>query len=361
MSAVNNQENPQNNATEVSLKELILKVKDLLLTVRKNLLYVIIAAIIGAAALGIKAYFTPLIYKADLTFMLNEEGGGGGFGGVLGDLVGIGKGGGGSGFNLDKMVELSKSLKLSSLTLFEKIEVNGDSDYIANHLINLYDYRTDWEDSPLLKDFPGFTHANLDSFSRAENAVLKVVHRNLVNAGGNQLVNLAYDEDTGIMTLNVNTLDENLSARTAEIFYDKLENYYVEKAINKQAETYRVLKSRTDSLERAMNSTQVRLLRFEDRNRSLGLREYEAEKFRLQGELTILQLAFGETYKNLQLAEFNLQNKTPMISAVDSPVLPLDVDKNSIIEGLIFGAIAGALAAVFLIIVFKVYRDIMEK
>ncbi len=288
--------------------------------------------------------------------MLNEDDGGSGIGSLLGQF-GLG-GGDEAGFNIEKMIELAQSRKIASMTLFEKIEIDNKEDFIANQIIDLYDFREDWEDSGLLKDFPGFQHAAVDSFSRAENAALKSVHRKLVK-GGASLISLVSDEETGILTLTVISPNENLSLETAEIFYDKLEDYYVQKAVNKQTETYRVLKSRTDSLENAMNTAQRSLLRFEDRNRSLGLREYEATRYRLQGELTILQLAYGETYKNLQLAEFNLQNKTPMVSVIDSPVFPLEIVASNLVKSIITGLIVGVLIAVFFIIGRKIYRDIM--
>ena len=345
---------------EITLKELILKIKEFASAVIRSWLFVSLVALLCAGIFAIRAYMTPLQYDAELTFMMNDnEGNSGGLGSLLGQL-GFGGGGSESGFNIEKMIELAQSRSIASLTLFEKIEVNRKKDFIANHVLEIYNFKEDWEDSDMLRDFSGFSSGAVDSFDRVENAVLKSVHRKLVNGAGS-LVNISSDEETGILTLNAVSLSESLSLETAEIFYSKLENYYVQKSINKQQETYNLLKNRTDSLESAMNSTQRRLLRFEDRNRNLGLREYESDKMQLKGELTILQLAFGETYKNLQLAEFSLQNKTPMISVIDRPVFPLKMIAQSPVKYSIIGLAIGAFLATFFVIFRKIYRDTMQE
>lgn len=351
-------ENTYTEEDEITLKELILKVKEFGRAVAKSWISVLIFAVLFAGLFAVRAYLSPVLYKAELTFMMNEDdGGGGGLGSLLGQF-GFG-GGGETGFNIDKMIELSQSRQIAALTLLEKIDLNNERDFIANHILNLYNFREDWEDSDMLRDFPGFRDTAVDSFNRAENAALKAVHRKLVNGGG-ALVDLVSDEDTGILTLTVTSLNEQLSLEISEIFYHKLEDYYVQKSINKQTETYNVLKFRTDSLETTMNATQRQLLRFEDRNRNLGLKEYESARYQLQGELTILRLAYGETYKNLQLAEFNLQNKTPMISVIDRPVYPLEITVSSLPKSIVIGLLVGILIAVVFIIGRKIYRDTMS-
>jgi uncharacterized protein involved in exopolysaccharide biosynthesis len=134
-------ENSSNNTNfendEISLKELIFKIREwyqFLLTKWKLILAV--SALGGAIGLTY-AFFQKPIYKADLTFaMEDEKSGGGGLSGALGlaSSFGIDLGGGGAGgaFSGANLMALMKSRKIVEKTLLSPVEYKGKTISLAD-------------------------------------------------------------------------------------------------------------------------------------------------------------------------------------------------------------------------------------
>lgn len=339
---------------EITLKELFIKIGDFTCEIKKQWKLVLTISLIFTGLFVLNSWLTPKVYPAKLTFMLDEEGGGGGGGlSLLGDF-----GLGGQAVNVNRMIDIANSRKILTKVLFKKVDIGNKSDFIANHIIRVVNLHDDWEDSKKLNSFL-FTNPEIDSFGIAENLALKSIHTRFTKQSGG-IMTLVRDELSGILTLTITTQNANLSLKTSLVFYEELQNYYVKKSITKEQESYDLLKNRTDSIQIVMDEKQRALLRFEDRNRGLGLREYENRRYRLEGELRTLSLTFAETYKRFQIAEYNLQNDKPFISAIDKPILPLYPAPNSKLKAGILGAITGLFLVLFFIISRKFYQDVME-
>jgi len=123
---------------EVSLRDLILKVREYGL---ESFRYWYIPAIFAILVAGYQLYryfnYTP-IYPATITFSVDEDEGGGSSGltSILGQF-GLG-GVRPTRYNLDKILELSKSRRVVQQTLFTKITLDRKEDFLANHLIRIY-------------------------------------------------------------------------------------------------------------------------------------------------------------------------------------------------------------------------------
>ena len=338
---------------EITLKELFLKIGEFAREIKRRWKLVFAITLIFIGIFLFNSWLIPKVYPAKLTFILDEEDSGGGGLSLLGDF-----GLGGQAVNVNKMIDIANSRKILTRVLFNKIEIGNKSDFIANHLIRVVNLHEDWKDSKKLNGFL-FTNSKIDSFGIIENMALKSLHTRFTKQSGG-IMTLVRDELSGVLTLTITTQNAKLSLKTSLIFYEELQNYYVKKAITKGQESYDLLKNRTDSIQIIMDEKQRALLRFEDRNRGLGLREYENRRYRLEGELKTLSLTFGETYKRFQIAEYNLQNDKPFISILDKPILPLYPAPNSKLKAGIFGASTGLFLVLFFLIAQKFYRDVME-
>lgn len=306
-----------------------------------------------------RAYTTSPVYTAELTFMLNEDEGGGGMGGVSAILGQFGLGGGGGGkFNLEKMLQLAKSRRIIQDALFEKVKIAGKTDYLANHVIEIYDYHENWvEDSTGLANFL-FVRDSIVAFDRIENTVLKKIHQRIIGGEGTSgLLGSSISEDTGILAMSSTTIREELSIVLTKTVYDKLSDFYISKSIERQKVTFNIIKNKADSLQNTLNAAQSRLLRFQDANRGLTLLRYEAEKIRLQQEIQKLIVAYGESYKQLEIADFSLRNGTPVVQVIDLPVAPIRPKQESKIKAIIIGCLLGVFLGVLLIIGRKFIYD----
>jgi len=342
---------------EITLKELILKIKEFFQEVVKNWFLVLSITLLIVLYFFLKTYSAPVTYTSELTFMMNdnESSASGGLGG-LAATFGIG-GGAGSDFNLEKMMTLLHSRNIIQQGLFEKAEINGNGNYFANHLIQEYDFHDEWKEIESLKGFL-FKNDNVKEFTRLENKILKILH-DLVSK---EILSSNIADNTGIMTLNIESTNEDLSIEFLNALYEKLTSFYVNKAIEKQLQTYKITKSTVDSLSGVMDYAQKRLLKIKDSNRNITLNQYKLEQLNLERDFQVTLLAYGEALKHKEIAEFSLKSKTPFIQLIDRPIPPLPPNKSIItyIKQIIIGGILGVFLAIAFIIGRKIYRDTME-
>ena len=352
------------NGDDFSLRDTILTVQGYALEVLR-LWY--IPVFFGLVVAGYKLYqyikYTP-VYPATITFSVDEDEGGGSTG--LSSMLGqIGLGGvRPARYNLDKILELSKSRRVVQQTLFTKVTIDGKEDFLANHLLRIYklDERKG-EDGKMMAPFY-FTKDSVAAFNRDENAVLLQLHNFIIGPPSkpkDALVVPDYNEDTNIMSLSAATKDEALSIELARRSFEALSNYYVTKAIEKQVKTYKIVSAKRDSVLAVLKSVEYQLANFKDTHRSLLMRTDQVTELRLQRELTALSAMYAEVLKNTEVADFSLRNKTPFIQVIDIPIQPIAPSQLSLIRQLLKGLILGGLVGVALVLGRKIYLGIMNR
>lgn len=311
---------------------------------------------------------TP-VYKADLSFMINEDEGGA-LGGLASMLGQFGLGMGGNESNLDKIMELSKTRVIAQQALFQKEEIKGVTDYLANHHIQSLKDNNKWDkqgffdfvssdDGLDLSDFK-FTNDVFDTYTIKENKALKKLYKKMV---GKELKGGAFEssfsELSGIMHFSLTSNDADLSIATVNAYFDQLSSFYSEKTTQKQEADYRLIKSKYDSINTRMNSVQYTLAKFEDQNQGLISKRDLLKKKQLQGEEMKLAAMIGEIEKQYQLAQLSLENKMDFIQVIDKPIPPLKpANRGKVFIFLLGGFLGGVLSIIYLVLR-KIFKDIM--
>ncbi len=345
---------------EITLKDLVKKIQEFWHEAWKNKWWIIFVAALGASAFLLNAWLTPPTYPAKTVFMLNEEEGStSGIGSLLGQF---GLGGGGKGkLNLDKILQLSKSIKILQAALFREVEVEGKKDFYANHIIRYYDFHDKWK-----KDTTGlvgfyFMHSQFDSFSRVENNALKQVCEQIrggENAKG--LLSSSYDDKTGILSMSINSVREELSIGLMKAIYEELSNFYINKSVESKRKTYENIKFKVDSLRSRYQQLSLTLARLEDQ--SYGILDkanlVRSNDLRTESQITIL--AYGEAVKNMELSDFQLRNATPVFQLIDNAIPPIKPDKSSKIKAILIGGFLGGFLSLGFFIGRKIIRDAMS-
>jgi hypothetical protein len=312
-----------------------------------------------------KAVNTPVTYKAALTFMVDDEkvGGVGGITAILGNF-----GFGDSESNLDKVIYLAKSMRIIREALFTKTVIEGKNDYIANHIIVYQSLHSkEWKSADktlgnvLLNNFL-FTKSDLSGFSTIENAALKKLYVLLI--GGDEsagIYNVSLDKKSGVMTLNVETRSELLSLEITKAIYEQLSLFYISSSIKKETQTYEVLREKSDSIKGLLSSTEYAAATFKDRNNMLLLNTDQLPSERYTRNKNLYSLMYGESIKNLELADFALKTKTPYIQVIDEPIAPLKARRYSLLKAVVVGAAIGVIISLLFIIINKFIKDALSK
>ncbi|NJL75619.1 MAG: hypothetical protein HC892_11910 [Saprospiraceae bacterium] len=348
---------------EITLKDLIQRLFDFVKEIWKLKWWVLAAIIVVASLSLVQTLLKPRVIPAAMTFMVNDESGGGGAGGVASLLGQFGFGGANSGeFNLDKILELSRSMRIINTALFKKVTVRGKEDFIANHIIINYEYQTkNWKkDTTGLRDFL-FKHDTLANFSRLENKALKNIYDHVKGTKTMPaLLNMGYTEETGILNMTIMGNSEQLSIGLLNSIYKELSEYYISRTVERQQRTFEVMKNKTDSLGTLLNRLDYEIARFSDTNFGLLDQTSSTPRDRLLRERGLIQYAYAEAVKNKELSEFTLRNITPVFQVIDAPMPPLGPIRYSKSKALILGGFLGGFLAVSFIILRKIYREAMQ-
>ncbi len=308
----------------ITAKDVILVVQSYVTEVKRRWKVILLIFIVLGSYKGIKAVLTEPVYLAKLTFMLNEEQGGlaGGLGSLLGDF-GLGSG---KEYNYQKLIELSKSRKIFSNVAMDTVQLDGKNTLLANALIDDFetygrwgknDWYKFWEETPALLGFRFHTNRST-SLDRLSRAALLALH-----AFVNNVLGITVEEDTGILTMKSTLHNEDLTQVLVERYFDELSNYYIEKTIEKQAATYKLLQNKVDSIQGLIRKKEYQIATYADTHRNVWSQKAKVPQSQLKKEVHLLYVMLGEAIKNKELADFTLNNKTPFIQAIDRPIQPL--------------------------------------
>jgi hypothetical protein len=343
---------------ELSLRDLILKVREYILeSIRHWYIPVIFALVVAGYELYRYVHYSP-VFPAIITFSVDEDEGGGstGLSSVLGQF-GLGSVRP-TRYNLDKILELSKSRRVVQQALFNKITIGGKEDYIANHILRIYHLNTGGKEAPFY-----FTRDSLAAFDLHENEFLLSLYNFIIGPPDKPklaLLTANYNEDTNIMSLSATTKDEVLSMELAKRMFESLSNYYVNKAIEKQVKTFKIVSAKRDSVVEVLKSAEYQLANFRDTHRGLLMKTDQIAELRLQREVAALSTMYAEVLKNTEVADFSLRNKTPFIQVIDAPILPIAPVQLSLLRQLLVGLIIGGALGVAVVVGRKIFIHTMS-
>lgn len=354
-------QSPEPLEEELTLADIVAKVREYWAELRRSWRSLALICLPFLVWQGYMWYTNKPSYGTKLTFMVDDDTGS--RGGLLGNLLGgFGLGGGNS--NNDKILELARSMRIIRQALFQKVDINGETDFLANHFIRLQNlHEEDWNKKPKnpgqasLKGF-FFTHDSIEQFTRLEYSALKSLYGMLIGSEEYRPLFTARDNaDSGVMTLSLSTRSEALTIALLRAIFDQLSDFYINASTEKQQETYEIIRAKSDSLRRLLAGTEYRAAQFKEQNNLLLRPTDQVPTERLARDKAMLSLMYGESVKNLELADFALRNKVPYIQAIDLPIPPLASvpygKKKAVGLGLGLGLVLGSI----FVIARKMVRD----
>ena len=351
-------ENSSNNTNfdndEISLKELIFKIREwyqFLLTKWK--LIIAVSALGGAIGLTY-AFFQKPIYKADLTFaMEDEKSGGGGLSGALGlaSSFGIDLGGGGAGgaFSGVNLMALMKSRKIVEKTLLSPVEFKGKTISLADYYIEFNEMREGWKKNPNLKSIHFPITSDRSNFTLQQDSILKIIFNDIL------IYNLSVgqnDKKISIINVTVNTIEEGFSKEFCETLAKVTSDYYVEIKSKKSRMNVEILQKQADSIRAESNSAITGVAAASDNvyNLNPAFNVKKTPSTRRQIDVQANTAILTQLVANLELSKVSLRKETPLIQVIDRPILPLDKEKVSKrISLLLGGFLAGFLTVLYLV------------
>jgi hypothetical protein len=337
---------------EISLKELIAKFSELYHYVLSRWKSILLAGCLGALlGLGYSFIKKP-VYKAEFSFVLEDEKSGG-LGGALSLAsqfgLDIGGAGGGGAFAGDNLIQLMKSRTMVQQALLSPVIINGKQESLLNYYINFNHLRDDWANKPQLSRITFPIHANSAKFNRQQDSILTDLHKDLIK---NFLSVTKFDKKLSVINVEVKSTNELFAKSFAEALVTQVSRFYVDTKTQKSAKNVAILQHQADSVRQRLNAAIGGVALANDANPNLNptMQVLRVPSQQRQVDVQANTAILTELVKNLELAKLALRRETPLIQVIDKPILPLEVDKVGKLKGLVLGAfLAGFLILIYLV------------
>ena len=350
------------DADEISLKELIQKIKEWVAYLKTKWKIIFLAGVLGASVGYIYAYRQPITYKAVLTFALEEDKGGGGLGGALG-LAGsfgidLGSSGGGA-FAGSNLIELMKSRLLVEKTLLNPVFVNGDTISLVEYYIQINELREKWSEKPMLKNIQFLPNADRSNFTLQQDSILQTIFKSLT--GLKSLIISQKDKKISITSIEVVSESEKFAKAFCENLAKETSEFYIETKSKKSRLNVEILQKQTDSIREALNSAITGVASESDNvyNLNPAFNVKSSPGKRRQVDVQANTAILTQLVAQLELSKVTLRKETPLIQVIDRPILPLEKDKVSKLKSLILGGFLAGFLTVLYLVFSSLYKKIV--
>jgi len=352
--------NEPNPNDEISLKDLINKIKEWFNYLLSQWKIIVLAGIFGAVMGVVYSFSKKPIYTATLSFALEDEKSGGGLGGALGLASSFGfdlGGGGGSIFTGSNLTELFKSRSMVEQTLLSPVVVDGKAISLAEMYIQNNGWRDQWNDIPKFKAVQFLPDTKRTSFTRAHDSILGVMYQNLSQSG---LVVGQKDKKIAIITIDVSSNNELFSKFFTESLVKEVSDFYVTTKSKKARENMDILERQTDSIRRELNGAITGVAVANDNTFGLNpaMNVRRAPSARRQVDVQANTAILTELVKQTELAKVTLRKETPLIQVIDKPILPLKKEKFGKAKGIVMGGVLAGFVVVLVLILRRLLKSI---
>lgn len=345
--------NSQGRTEEITLNELFKKIKNIVRYFLSKKIIIIISATIGGIAGFIYALNDKPTYTATLTFTLEEQSMGGGFGGAMGlaSQLGFDIGGDGSIFSGDNLLQLFKSRSIVEKTLLQPYTENGKTFSFAQKYTEIYQWKILPQNSIDPKQvFPkGLSRA---TYSRSQDSILGLIYTAIIT---NNLKVDQIDKKVDIMTIEVTSLNEGFAKYFTEALAKEVSDFYIATKTKKAQGNMNILQRQTDSVRSELNQAITGIATETDNtfglNPALSVKRVPSSKKGVDMQANNAMLM--ELVKQSELAKIMLRKETPLIQVIDRPMFPLKKEKLGKIKSAVLGGFLGT-GFIFMILLFMV-------
>lgn len=320
---------------DYSLKNILIDVVDWILFLKSKWKLFIISILFGGV-LGIAySVLNKPLYTANLTFALEEKQSGGAAGlSSIASTFGLNLAGNeGGAFTGDNIIQLMKSRLIIEKTLLSKVNYNGKEILIINEFIKYNEYYKNWSKNPELANLK-FDSDNRENFSRVQDSVLWKIQSRIAK---DFLEVSKIDKKLSIISVKVKSENELFSKLFCENLVKNVTHFYIETKVGKSKKNINLLELRVDSVKRELDNAMLGRAVFADQNIGLIRQSASVPKLKQEMRIQLLGTMYNELVKNLEFSKLALLREEPLIQIIDTPILPLYVEKLGKAKGAILG------------------------
>ncbi|QKJ29389.1 lipopolysaccharide biosynthesis protein [Mucilaginibacter mali] len=338
---------------EISLKDVVIKLKEWVEFLFSKWPTIVIMCVIGAI-LGITyAYIKKPIYKAQLSFALEDDKGSSGLSAAAGLASQFGfdiGGGGGGAFSGDNLMGLMKSRYMVEKALLTSVNIKGKKETLAEYYIIFNKLRDNWKNKPQLARIHFLPDVNRSTFSLQQDSLLGEIYRAITKT---DLTVDKTDKKLSIVNIAMASENELFAKYFVENIAKTVSDFYVTTKTKKSEQNVSILQHQTDSVKNELNNDLGGVASSIDATPNINPARQilrTPSQYR-QVKVVADQAILTELVKNLEVSKIALRKETPLIQIIDTPILPLEKEKVGRLKGAILGGgIMGFLTVCFFLL-----------
>lgn len=257
-------------------------------------------------------------YESRLTFALND-GGESDMSSAIGiaSQFGFNIGGSGGAFASDNILEIILSRKVLEKTLLSVDTFNGKSfTFIEYYLYELHNINK--KDS--LKKVHFLPNYKKESLSYLQDSMLFSIYSTF---NKKNVVARRPDKKLNIFEVKVISTDEHFSKKFTDRLIAETNAFYIEVCSKKAKQTLEVLEQRVENMKSELSSSLSNKAVFQDANINTSLSGAQVPIQKKQMDIQVYGSAFGELFKNLEIARFQYLKEVPLMQIIDDADYPM--------------------------------------
>ena len=347
---------------EISLKELVIKLKDWFIYLLSKWMVIGLAGIIGASIGLVYALNDKPIYTSTLSFVLEDDkSGGSGIGGASGlaSQFGFEVGGSAGGiFSGANLLELFKSRRMVEQTLLKPVMVGGKTISYAEWYIQNTQWRRAWEKKAGYENIQFLPNADRGKFTRVQDSIMGVMYGDLSKNG---LVVSQKDKKISIISVEVKSMDELFAQSFTEAIAKEVSDFYVQTKSKKANLNMAILERQTDSIRQELNGAITGVAVANDNTFGLNsaLNVQRVPSARRQVDVQANSAILSALIQQAEMAKVTLRKETPLIQVIDRPILPLKKEKFGKAKGILLGGFLSGFLMVLGLVGRRLFRSIL--
>lgn len=183
-------------------------------------------------------------------------------------------------------------------------------------------------------------HRDPRSFSYQEDSLMFLLCRDYISKN---LIAFKPDKKLSIYEVRFVASNERFSKVFTERLLDETRRFYTEIRAGRSRQTLEILEERVAAMKGSLQSALVKRAATQDANLNQVLSQGQAKIQQGQIDVSVYGGAYGELYKNLELARLQYLKDVPLFQVIDEPRYPLkNLKLGRLKTGLLAAFLAGA-------------------
>lgn len=308
---------------------------------RRWWLFLIVGIMAGVAGIIYAASLRPE-YKSHLTFAL-DDGDNGNIGNImnLASQFGLSFGSTKDIFSGDNILAIMKSRRMIEGVLLSVDTLNNKPYTLIEYYL---EKEGKYKSNPKIKNIHFPVGQLRTTFSYQQDSLLYKTYQDFSD---NHIIAQRPDRKLSIYEVNVTSHNEKFTKDFTDRIVAKTNNFYIELRTKKAKETLDILEKRVAEMKGNLNTSINDKATVQDINVNPAFSEAQVPVQKQQANIQVYGAAYGEMFKNLELARFQYLNEMPLMQIIDAADYPMQKIKTGKLEMAILFAVLAELLALF--------------